>query len=561
MNIFSYISLTAFFVCFFLGNFIYHKNPKSQLNIMIAVLSIMVGFLAFAEFQYRQTSDFQTAYLWLKISGLWPIVPAILLHISLIFTGKTNLLKNKLTYILIYAPALIIAILAVDTNWLLEGIVKEYWGWTYLYPKTSLLFYMMSFWTVLCAFLAGGICFWYYLKSKDIKRLQTKYLIAGLYLPLLISMFSDVMLPNMSIRMPETTMMMSTIGIGFISYGVWKYRFPALTAAIAADQIVSTMSNFLIMLDHNKNIVTINNATTALLGYSKEELIGKPLEYLFKDQTWETGNKLSNNTSETIVNFETCLKSKYGEHIPVLLSKSVIKDENGNIMGIICIGNNIVEIKEAKDKIKASLDEKELLLRELHHRVKNNLQIILSLINLQSNGIKDQQDLEIFRESQSRVKSLAIIHEKLYQSADFASINFKEYIQSLVSYLLSYYSTTNIIVDIDVEKDIILNMDTAVPCGLIINELVTNSIKFAFPGEKTGKIYIQLRYEDGSLILIIGDNGIGLPDDIDFENSQKLGLQLVKTLTDQLEGNLQYNGENGTEFRIKFKELIYKNRY
>jgi two-component sensor histidine kinase len=122
----------------------------------------------------------------------------------------------------------------------------------------------------------------------------------------------------------------------------------------------------------------------------------------------------------------------------------VIKNENGNVMGIVCIGNNIVEIKDAKDKIKASLEEKELLLRELHHRVKNNLQIILSLINLQSNGIKDQEDLEIFRESQSRVKSLAIIHEKLYQSADFASINFEEYIQSLVSYLLSYYSTDSI---------------------------------------------------------------------------------------------------------------------
>ena len=561
MNIFSYISLSAFFVCFFLGNFIYHKNTKSQLNIMIAVLSIIVGFLAFAEFQYRQTLDFQTAYLWLKISGLWPVVPAILLHISLIFTGKTNLLKNKLTYILIYAPAIIIVILAIDTNWLLEGIVKEYWGWTYLYPKTSILFYIMSFWTVLCAFLAGGICLWYYIKSKDIKRLQTKYLIAGLYLPLLISMFSDVLLPNVSIRIPETTMMMSTIGIGFISYGVWKYRFPALTAAIAADQIVSTMSNFLIMLDHNRNIVTINHATTDLLGYSKEELIGKPLEYLFKDQTLEINNKLPNNISDTVVNFETYLKSKYGELIPVLLSKSVIKDENGNLMGIVCIGNNIVEIKEAEGKIKASLNEKELLLRELHHRVKNNLQIILSLINLQSNGIKDQQDLEIFRESQSRVKSLAIIHEKLYQSADFASINFEEYIQSLVSYLLSYYSTNNIIVDINVEKDIILNMDTAVPCGLIINELVTNSIKFAFPGKKTGKIYIQLHYEDRSLILIIGDNGVGLPDGIDFENSQKLGLQLVKTLTDQLEGKIQFNGENGTEFRIKFKELIYKNRY
>ena len=561
MNIFSYISLTAFFVCFFLGNFIYHKNTKSQLNIMIALLSIMVGFLAFAEFQYRQTSDFQTAYLWLKISGLWPLVPAILLHISLIFTGKTNLLKNKLTYVLIYAPAVIIAILAVDTNWLLEGIIKEYWGWTYLYPKSSLLFYIMSLWTLLCTSFAGVICFLYYLKSKDIKRLQSKYLIAGLYLPLMISMFSDVILPNMSIRIPETTMMMSTIGIGFISYGVWKYRFPALTAAIAADQIVSTMSNFLIMLDHNKNIVTINNATTSLLGFSKEELIGKPLEYLFKDQTLEKSLNLHNNISDTIVNFETCLKSKSGEFIPVLLSKSVIKDENGNLMGIVCIGNNIVEIKEAKDKIKASLNEKELLLRELHHRVKNNLQIILSLINLQSNGIKDQQNMEIFRESQSRVKSLAIIHEKLYQSTDFASINFKEYIQSLVSYLLSYYSKTNIIVDIDVENEIILNMDTAVPCGLIINELVTNSIKFAFPEGKTGKIYIRLHHEDGSLILIIGDNGIGLPDGMDFETSEKLGLQLVKTLTEQLEGTIHYNGEYGAEFKIKFKELIYKNRY
>ena len=561
MNIFSYISLTAFFLCFFLGNFIYHKNTKSQLNIMIAVLCILVGFLAFAEFQYRQTSDFQTAYLWLKISGLWPIVPAILLHISLIFTGKKDLLKNKFTYFVIYAPALIIAFYAVDTNLLLEGILKEYWGWTYVFPKNSLLFIIMSFWTLLCAILAGSICFLYYLKNEKMKKLQTKYIIAGLYLPLLISMFSDVLLPNMSIRIPETTMVMSTVGIGFISYGVWKYRFPALTAAVAADEIVSTMSNFLIMLDHDKNIVTINNATKELLGYTKEEIIGKPIEYLFADESQDHDKKLFNTNSESIINFETSLKSKYNEFIPVLLSKSVIKNENGNVMGIVCIGNNIVEIKDAKDKIKASLEEKELLLRELHHRVKNNLQIILSLINLQSNGIKNPEDLEIFRESQSRVKSMAIIHEKLYQSADFASINFEEYIKSLVSYLLSYYSTNSIQAEIDVENDIVLNMDTAVPCGLIINELVTNSIKFAFTGITAGKIYIKLHSVDGFYILIVGDNGIGLPPELDFENPQKLGLQLVNTLTDQLEGKIDFNGENGTEFRIKFKELIYKNRY
>ncbi len=528
---------------------------------MIAVLCILVGFLAFAEFQYRQTSDFQTAYLWLKISGLWPIVPAILLHISLIFTGKKDLLKHKLTYFLIYAPALIIAFFAVDTNLLLEGIVKEYWGWTYVFPKNSLLFVIMGFWTLLCAILAGGICFLYYLKNENMKKLQTKYIIVGLYLPLMISMFSDVLLPNMSIRIPETTMVMSTVGIGFISYGVWKYRFPALTAAVAADEIVSTMSNFLIMLDHDKNIVTINNATIELLGYTKQELIGKPIEYLFANQSQDNNKKLFNTNSESIINFETSLRSKYNEFIPVLLSKSVIKNENGNIIGIVCIGNNIVEIKDAKDKIKASLEEKELLLRELHHRVKNNLQIILSLINLQSNGIQNQEDLEIFRESQSRVKSMAIIHEKLYQSADFASINFEEYIKSLVSYLLSYYSTNSVRAEIDVDNDIVLNMDTAVPCGLIINELVTNSIKFAFIGRATGKIYVKLHSVDGFFTLIVGDDGIGLPPDVDIENPQKLGLQLVNTLTDQLEGKIDFNRENGTEFKIKFRELIYKNRY
>ncbi len=527
---------------------------------MIAVLCVLVGFLAFAEFQYRQTSDFQTAFLWLKISGLWPIVPAVLLHISLIFTGKTKLLKNKLTYIIIYVPALIIAYYAVDTNLLLTGILKEYWGWTYVFPEHSLLFNVMSVWTLLCAVLAGVICLFYYLKTTNLKKLQTKYLIIGLYFPLLISMFSDVILPNMSIRIPETTIVMSTVGIGFISYGVWKYRFPALTAAVAADEIVSTMSNFLIMLDHEKNIVSINNATSKLLGYTDEDLVGKPVKYIFSDQNIAGELGLFHTNSNSIINFETLLKTKYNKVIPVLLSKSVIKDENGNIMGIVCIGNNITEIKQAEEKIKDSLEEKELLLRELHHRVKNNLQIILSLINLQSNGIKDQEDLEIFRESQSRVKSLAIIHEKLYQSADFASINFDEYIRSLINYLLSYYSAELIEVDINVEKDLTLNMDTAVPCGLIINELVTNSIKHGFKEMDSGKIYINLQTDNSCLTLTVGDDGIGLPKDLDLENPQKLGLQLVKSLVDQLEGKLEFDGTNGTEFNFKFKEIIYKDR-
>ena len=224
MNIYSYLSLCAFFLCFFLGNFIYHKNSKSQLNIMIGILCFVVGFLAFAEFQYRQTTDFQTAYLWLKVSGLWPLVPPILLHISLIFTGKTEILKNKFTYLLLYVPAIIISFYAMDTNLLLQGIIKEYWGWTYVFPRDSLIFDVMSIWTIICVFIAGGLCLSYYLKNKNIKRLQAKYLIVGLYFPLLISMVSDLVLPTMSVRIPETTM--GHVHSGIRIHKLWSVEVP-----------------------------------------------------------------------------------------------------------------------------------------------------------------------------------------------------------------------------------------------------------------------------------------------------------------------------------------------
>ena len=190
MNVFALISLIAFMVCFFLGNFIYHKNPKSQLNIMIAITSIFVGFLAFVEFEYRQAEAFQTAFFWLKISTLWPVVPSLLLHISLIFT-KSKYLKNKLTYLLIYLPGIIIFILGLTTNLLIYSAVEEYWGWTYIISPDMILYNIMSVWTVVTVVIAGLICYKYYLKSKKLRKKQAKYVFAGLYIPLFISFGSD----------------------------------------------------------------------------------------------------------------------------------------------------------------------------------------------------------------------------------------------------------------------------------------------------------------------------------------------------------------------------------
>lgn len=578
MNVYAIISLIAFMTCFFLGNFIYHKNSKNQLNIMIAALCIIVGFLAFTEFMYRQAETLQIAFLWLKISSIWPLVPSLLLHISLIFT-KSNFLKKKLTYIFIYLPPMIIITLSLTTNLLLDQVLKEYWGWTYAIPSDPILFNIMTIWTIFGGVLAGLICLNYYLKSKNLKKKQAKYVFVGLYLPLLISLMSDLILPSASIRVPEMTMTMSTVGIGIISYGIWKYRFPALTTAIAADKIVSTMSNFLLLLDSKNQIINVNQATKDLLGYDDSELIGKSIYMIFPD---EEAKKLFKDIDlelmqkRPITNIETCFKTKNGEVTPVLLSLSLIQTEEGEPIGMVCIGSDIIDITYAKNKIKNSLEEKELLLREVHHRVKNNLQIISSLLNLQSGYIKDEKDLELFKDSQSRVKSMAFIHEQLYHSSNFTSIEFSKYINNLVTYLLYNYAMdpNNIKLNINVEN-VSLDLNTSIPCGLIVNELVTNSLKHAFPAKPArgpanntfeshdydGEIYIELNsINEHQYALIVADNGIGLPEYIDIKNTESLGLQLVNGLVSQLDGSIKVERGIGTKFEIIFNKIEYKER-
>jgi len=206
-------------------------------------------------------------------------------------------------------------------------------------------------------------------------------------------------------------------------------------------------------------------------------------------------------------------------------------------------------------QLKRSLKEKEVLLKEIHHRVKNNLQIISSLIYLQSKNIQDEGTLQLFQDSQNRVKSMALIHEKLYQSKDLARIDFDEYIKSLVNHLFYSYrinlATIKPQIDID---DISLSIDTAICCGIIINELVSNSLKHAFPAGKKGKIEIKLqRKYQNEYILVVKDNGIGLPENVDFKHTKSLGLQLVCNLTDQLNGLVELERNSGTTFRITFR--------
>ena len=223
------------------------------------------------------------------------------------------------------------------------------------------------------------------------------------------------------------------------------------------------------------------------------------------------------------------------------------------------LNNELTNAKRELTKKNIELTElnqqKEMLLKEIHHRVKNNLMIISSLLNLQSRYIKDKESQEIFKESQNRAQSMALIHQRLYQSTDLKNIDFKEYITTLANDLYRTYvdDTSRVSLTLNIDECRI-DINTAIPLGLILNELITNSMKHAFPGNEKGTINIDFKKNDDKYILIVSDDGVGFPEDLDYQKTDSLGLQLVNNLTDQISGELELDTTRGTTFKITFKE-------
>jgi PAS domain S-box-containing protein len=252
---------------------------------------------------------------------------------------------------------------------------------------------------------------------------------------------------------------------------------------------------------------------------------------------------------------ETAVLSRNGPEIPASELILAHKSPSGSVEFLSTIIRDMSEQKEAEVRIKASLEEKEVLLKEIHHRVKNNLQIVSSLLQLQASYIKDTDALQIFEESRDRIKSMALIHEQLYQSNDLAQIDFPEYLRSLLNMVLSAHRSNRTRVETKLHVDpVSLDLDTAIPVGLITNELVTNSLKYAFAGRSVGEISVRLtKSETGDFLLMVSDNGVGLPEKFNFEKATSLGLRLVRILSKQMRARLEISKGMGTQFRVYFK--------
>lgn len=232
---------------------------------------------------------------------------------------------------------------------------------------------------------------------------------------------------------------------------------------------------------------------------------------------------------------------------------SPIRTDKGFMIGGIV--HDVTERKRSEEQMRKSLLEKEALLKEVHHRVKNNMQIINSLLSLQSSYIEDTMTRAVLNDCQNRIKSMALIHERLYKSSDFANVDFTEYLNTLVANISSSYNIDPRRISIVVQAEKLrLPIDSAIPCGLIVNELITNAVKHAFPDGRSGVIKVRLYgTENGRSIVEVSDNGVGIKDDLDLEMATTLGLQLVKVLVGQINGSINVKKDTGTTFVISFK--------
>ncbi len=311
----------------------------------------------------------------------------------------------------------------------------------------------------------------------------------------------------------------------------------------------------LVLLNADHKITQINTSFSQIFGYQLSEIEGKELDPLLAPT--ELRDEARNITNETMggdsFQVETVRQHKDGSTVPVLVATVPVEIEE-DVVALFGIYVDISKRKEAEQQLEDQLEEKKILLAEIHHRVKNNLAVISGLLELQKDNAEHEEAYERMQDSQSRIKSMALIHEQLYQMELFSSLQFDEYVQNLGETIESSFikNVTKISLSYDTEP-VELDMDQAIPCGLLLNEILTNAFKHAFPGQEEGKVKISLHENNERIITLkVEDNGIGIPKDIKQGKNGSLGMKLIHTLTQQLGGNLEITGNSGSCFTLNF---------
>jgi PAS domain S-box-containing protein len=321
--------------------------------------------------------------------------------------------------------------------------------------------------------------------------------------------------------------------------------------------LLESAPDSMVIVDNSGQIQLVNSQTERLFGHPRADILGKTVEALiperFRDMHVKHRDRFFAQPSIRPMGLGLDLYGLHanGSEFPVEISLSPIQTRDGVLVAAAV--RDITDRQRGEERLRRSLAEKEVLLKEIHHRVKNNLQVIASLLNLQQSTGTKRDTSSMLQESRNRIKTMALVHESLYQSRDLAAIDTHDYLQRLVRDLFMSYSPEGPKIDLKVDVEAVrVPIDTAVQCGLLLNELLSNALKHAFADRKSGTVEVSFKHEEDDLVLLVRDDGVGLPEGLDRESPETLGLRLVHTITEQLGGRVELKPGDGTLCRVVF---------
>jgi two-component sensor histidine kinase len=496
---------------------------------------------------------------WIKITyfGVATVAPLWFIFI-LNYANYEKYLKPIYIRLLFLIPVIVI-IMAFTNEW--HGLL-----WPNIIPTSSQpgailiyehgpVFFINMIYSFSLALIGLTILIKTLIKSSRKYRQQIFILILVGLIPLFFSsLYASHMLPIVGLDFSPFALVIAGM---LLALSIFRFHFLDILP-VAHKILFKNMVNGVLVFDDNEKLMEVNSAASLI------DIIP---------------NDIGKNVNEVLGRFEE-LKSVYtarksesevflGDPINQWVQAQItpIYDDEDIFQGHLLVIQNINKRKKLEEalresgaskskilnELKKSLEEKDLMMKEIHHRVKNNFMIIQSLLQLQSRHIDDEDVLEIFKESQNRIKSMAFVHQRLYQHDNLKKINFGDYPETLASDIFKSYVSNpdQITLDIDTE-DVALDIDTAIPLGLILNELISNSLKYAFPEGRKGRLMVKSYLKDNRYNLIVSDNGIGIPEELNYEKLNSLGLKLIYSLSEQIGAKVKIDTTNGTMFKITF---------
>ena len=561
----AYVHFFAFLGSFFMAVIVL-RRPAALINRLASLLFLLISLWDLSMvFRHDPNALVRNVRLFLNLGSLgWIGMPAVFLCFVGVLTGN-RILRGR-GFLPFLVPALVLLGVQIIGGKIMDvsAVVRATYGWPIIYLPES--FWINAYYVYLLSYIpAGLVLLALRYRAADSAREKKRLLLilwTGSF-SFVTGSISDVFLPLFGILShPGVADILTLVWIGGMYLGITKYGLLSVTPELAADRIIETMSHALFLTDTSDRIKFVNSAAAELTALPREALLGRFFnEAISFDE--EEPSRADGSTQ-----FEGRVRDETGD-IPVLVTRSNMKDESGDSLGRVYIVKNIAEIRAfeeelklmlreniaAKEEIQKLLEEKDLLLHEVHHRNKNNMNVISSLLSLQAQTLTDPEAVRALNIARSRVRSMMIMYDKLYRSGgDFRSVSSSGYFSDLIDDIVTVNSETS---RIKIEKkieDISLESKVVFPVGIIINELISNALKYAFPQGREGRILVAFeRSGEKGAVLTIEDDGVGLPEKAVKGESSGFGLNLVRSLVGQIGGNFDAcRMAAGTRIRIDF---------